>query len=51
MKKKLQKEGVFRLYKEKQYYEKPSAIKRRKKKEGIARRKKLEKDRARILGI
>jgi small subunit ribosomal protein S21 len=51
MKKKLQKEGTFRLLKEKQYYEKPSEIKRRKKKEGIARRKKKDRDRARFLGI
>ena len=51
LKKKLLKEGTFRLLKDRQYYEKPSEIKRRKQKEGIARRKKKEKERARNLGI
>ena len=40
LKKKVQKEGVLKLYSEKQVYEKPSAKKRRKKKEGIANFKK-----------
>lgn len=47
LKKKLQKDGTLKLYKDKQVYEKPSARKRRKKKEGIAnykkKMKKLEK--------
>lgn len=51
LKKKLLKEGTFKLLKQKQYYEKPSEIKRRKMKEGIAKRKKRERERARILGI
>ena len=40
LKKKVQKEGIVRLLKQKQYYEKPSEIKRRKKKEGIKNFKK-----------
>lgn len=43
LKKKVQKEGVLKLYSEKQVYEKPSAKKRRKKKEGIANFKKKQK--------
>jgi len=43
LKKKVQKEGLIKLYKEKQVYEKPSARKRRKKKEGIANYKKKMK--------
>ena len=43
LKKKIQKEGTFKLLKEKQYYEKPSERKRRKKKEGIANYKKQQK--------
>ena len=43
LKKKVQKEGIIKLYKDKQYYEKPSAKKRRKKKEGIANFKKKQK--------
>jgi small subunit ribosomal protein S21 len=43
LKKKVQKEGVLKLYSEKQVYEKPSAKKRRKKKEGIANFKKQQK--------
>jgi small subunit ribosomal protein S21 len=43
LKKKVQKEGIIKLYKEKQVYEKPSAKKRRKKKEGIANFKKQQK--------
>jgi ribosomal protein S21 len=39
----VQKEGVLKLYSEKQVYEKPSAKKRRKKKEGIANFKKKQK--------
>ena len=43
LKKKLLKEGVFRLAKERSVYEKPSEKKRRKKKEGIANFKKKQK--------
>jgi small subunit ribosomal protein S21 len=40
LKKKILKEGIMRTLRDKQYYEKPSAKKRRKKKEGIANFKK-----------
>ena len=43
LKKKLLKEGVFRLAKERSVYEKPSEKKRRKKKEGIANHKKNQR--------
>ena len=43
LKKKVLKEGIFRLAKEKSVYEKPSERKRRKKKEGIANFKKKQK--------
>ena len=43
LKKKILKEGIFRLAKEKSVYEKPSERKRRKKKEGIANFKKKQK--------
>ena len=43
LKKKILKEGIFRLAKEKSVYEKPSERKRRKKKEGIANFKKAQK--------
>ena len=43
LKKKILKEGIFRLAKEKSVYEKPSEKKRRKKKEGIANFKKNQK--------
>jgi len=43
LKKKVLKEGIFRLAKEKSVYEKPSEKKRRKKKEGIANWKKNQK--------
>jgi small subunit ribosomal protein S21 len=43
LKKKLLKEGVFRLAKERSVYEKPSEKKRRKKKEGIANYKKNQR--------
>jgi len=42
LKKKVLKEGIFRLAKEKSVYEKPSERKRRKKKEGIANFKKAQ---------
>ena len=43
LKKKVQKDGQLKTLKAKQYYEKPSEIKRRKKKEGIANFKKKQK--------
>jgi small subunit ribosomal protein S21 len=43
LKKKILKEGIMRTLRDKQYYEKPSAKKRRKKKEGIANFKKEQK--------
>ena len=43
LKKKLQKDGLLKELKAKQYFEKPSEKKRRKKKEGIANWKKTQK--------
>ena len=43
LKRKVQKEGLVKELRERQYYEKPSAKKRRKKKENIAYCKKLKK--------
>ena len=43
LKKKLQKDGLLKELKAKQYFEKPSEKKRRKKKEGIANFKKRQK--------
>ena len=43
LKKKLLKAGTLREYREKQYYRKPSEIKREKKKEGIKNYKKQQK--------
>ena len=43
LKKKVQKDGLLKTLKAKQYYEKPSEKKRRKKKEGIANFKKQQK--------
>ena len=43
LKKKVAKEGIIKTLKEKQYFEKPSEIKRRKKKEGIKNFKKKMK--------
>ena len=45
LKKKLQKEGVLREIKSRQYFEKPSAKRARKKAEGIKRYKRVEKKR------
>ena len=45
LKKKLQKEGLLRELKQKQYFEKPSAKRKRKKAEGIKRYKRAEKKR------
>jgi len=43
LKKKVAKEGIIKTLKEKQYFEKPSEVKRRKKKEGIKNFKKKMK--------
>ena len=43
LKKKVQREGIIKDYRAKSVYEKPSAKKRRKKKEGIANYKKKQK--------
>ncbi len=43
LKKKIQKDGLLRIYRMKQVYEKPSDKKTRKKKEGIANYKKKQK--------
>lgn len=43
LKRKVQKEGLVKELKERQYFEKPSEKKRRKKKENIANCKKLKK--------
>ena len=50
LKRKVQKEGLVKEIKMRQYYEKPSAKKRRKKKENIANVKKTQKKLARLRG-
>ena len=50
LKRKVQKEGIVKELRQRQYYEKPSAKKRRKRKENIANCKKLKKKLARIRG-
>ena len=50
LKRKVQKEGIVKELKMRQYFEKPSEKKRRKKKENIANVKKLQKKLARIRG-
>ena len=50
LKRKVQKEGIVKELKLKQYYEKPSEKKRRKKKEAIANYKKKQKKLARLRG-
>ena len=50
LKRKVQKEGIVRKIKMRQAYEKPSAKKRRKKKENIANVKKRMKKLARLRG-
>ena len=49
LKKKLQKDGFMKELKERQYYRKPSEIKREKKKAGIANYKKNQKKKERML--
>ena len=50
LKRKVQKEGIVKELRERQYYEKPSAKKRRKRKENIANLKKLKKKLERLRG-
>ena len=50
LKRKIQKEGIVKELKMRQYYEKPSEKKRRKKKENIANVKKLQKKLERLRG-
>tara|TARA_B100000401_G_scaffold259378_1_gene176398 strand:- start:99 stop:308 length:210 start_codon:yes stop_codon:yes gene_type:complete len=50
LKRKVQKEGIVKELRMRQYYEKPSAKKRRKKKENIANVKKLKKKLERLRG-
>ena len=49
-KRKVQKEGIVKELRQRLYYEKPSAKKRRKKKENIANVKKTQKKLARLRG-
>ncbi|OJI95023.1 small subunit ribosomal protein S21 [Planktotalea frisia] len=51
LKKKLQREGVFREIKLKQHFEKPSERKAREKKEGISRQRKLARKKAQREGM
>jgi len=48
LKKKLQKEGTFRILKKKSHFEKPSEKKKREKEENVKRFKKLRKLKARF---
>ena len=50
LKRKVQKEGIVKELRMRQYFEKPTEKKRRKKKENIANVKKLQKKLARIRG-
>ena len=50
LKKKLQREGVYREIKKRRHYEKPSEIKAREKNEAVRRYRKLESKRLRRLG-
>ena len=50
LKRKVQKEGIVNELRQRQYYEKPSAKKRRKRKENIANCKKLKKKLERLRG-
>ena len=50
LKKKVQREGIIKDFRAKSVYEKPSAKKRRKKKEGIANVKKRQKKLLRLRG-
>ena len=50
LKKKLQKEGLLKELKQKQYFEKPSAKRARKKAEGIKRYKRNERKKMERLG-
>ena len=50
LKRKVQKEGIVKELRQRQYYEKPSDKKRRKRKENIANCKKLKKKLERLRG-
>ena len=50
LKRNVQKEGIVKELRQRQYYEKPSAKKRRKRKENIANCKKLKKKLERLRG-
>ena len=50
LKRKVQKEGIVKELRQRQYYEKPSAKKRRKRKENIANCNKLKKKLERLRG-
>ncbi|APO87217.1 MULTISPECIES: 30S ribosomal protein S21 [Marivivens] len=50
LKKKLQREGVYREMRLKEYFEKPSIRKAREQKEAISRQRKLARKRAQMLG-
>ena len=50
LKRKVQKEGIVKELRQRPYYEKPSAKKRRKRKENIANCKKLKKKLERLRG-
>lgn len=50
LKRKVQREGIVKELRQRQYYEKPSAKKRRKRKENIANCKKLKKKLERLRG-
>ena len=50
LKRKVQKEGIVKELRQRQYYEKPSAKKRRKRKENISNCKKLKKKLERLRG-
>ena len=50
LKRKVQKEGIVKELRQRQYYEKPYAKKRRKRKENIANCKKLKKKLERLRG-
>ena len=51
LKKKLQREGVFREMRLKEYFEKPSVRKAREKKEAISRQRKLARKKAAREGL
>ncbi len=50
LRKKLQKEGVFREMKRRKHFEKPSEIRKRRLNEAVRRQRKLDRKRRRIQG-